>query len=256
METTVSIDSAEAAVANVVRLAVAARPKRKPRKTDHRFFLSEFLNTSGTRSFRVGGYKRDGTRIRENFSEEAKARARQIELETEWLKGEATTEVQATKLTREQISLAEAALIRLGPDRYCELIPAVEHWLKVDRNAVVTESPPLDEAADKFILWLRQTDTLRPRTKSKLRIRVNLFRNSVANIRVADIGPDLIEKFLSARKQVSTLTKIGDREAISRFFSWCAERPRQWVKSNPCREIRIAKSHSNPSALGSGHKFK
>lgn len=251
MNTPVAVNTQdEGAAANVVQLTIKSNAKRQTRKADHRFSIIEFLNSSGTNSFRVGGYKRDGTRIRENYADEAKARARQIELETEWLMGQATMEVQATKLTREQISLAESAFIRLGPDRNAELTLAVEHWLRQGRETSVSDSPRLDEAADAFCVWLRQTDTLRSRTKSKLRIRLNLFRNSVANLRVSDIGPDVIEKFLSDRKQVSQLTKIGDREAVSRFFSWCADRPRRWVRINPCSEVRLEKRHKEiPPAL-------
>lgn len=47
-----------------------------------------------------------------------------------------------------------------------------------------------------------------------------------------------------SRREVSTLTKIGDREAVSRFFSWCIERPRRWATANPCREIQIKKPNN------------
>lgn len=251
METPIALKSEnQAPLAPVIPVPISPKPMRRPRKADHRFAITEFVNASGTKSIRVAGYQRDGTRIRENFTDEKKARARQIELETEWLKGEARVEVQATRLTPEQISLAETAFIRLGPGRDAELTLAVEDWLRGGRDNSVIESPRLDEAVNAFLIWLAQTDTLRSRTKSKLRLRVNLFRNSIADLRVSEIGPEVIEKFLSDRKEVSALTKVGDREAISRFFTWCAERPRQWLRMNPCKEVRVEKRNGDtPPAI-------
>jgi integrase len=126
------------------------------------------------------------------------------------------------------------------------MLAAVDSWLDLGRKQTVTESPRLDEAAESFLVWVQDTESLRPRTKGKLRNRLNLFRNSVPNLRVADISPDVIEKFFAARK-VSALTKIGDRAAISRFFSWCIDRPRRWTATNPCREIRLEKKHDQPA---------
>jgi integrase len=107
----------------------------------------------------------------------------------------------------------------------------------------------LDEAADTFLAWLNTTESLRARSKGKLRSRVNMFRNSVSNLRLSEISPEVIDKFFAERK-VSTLTKIGDRAVISRFFSWCIERPRRWAAVNPCREIRFEKKHDqSPPAI-------
>ena len=77
----------------------------------------------------MSGIKRDdGTplearRIRENFPDEDAARCRQIELETEYLQGHAKTEIQATKLTPDQLRLAESACIQLGDDWTGSMLP-------------------------------------------------------------------------------------------------------------------------------------
>src|SRR6516225_8731735 len=106
--------SAEATAPNSIQLTIVPKARKEITEEEIRFKVKEFTNASNSTSYRVAGYKRDGTRVRENFADKLKAKARQIELETEWLKGEVRTEVQATKLTREQIALAEAAFIRLG----------------------------------------------------------------------------------------------------------------------------------------------
>jgi integrase len=198
-------------------------------------------------SYRVDGYKRDGTRIRENQAEEVKARARQIELETEWLKGEARTEIQATKLTRDQIALAEAAFTRLGLDNEIELPTAIDFWIEHGRQQEVAESPRIDDAYQQFCAWLDSCE-LRDLSRKNLRLRVNIFVNSVPNRHVADVTPESVESFLGER-DVSAKSKDNDRRAVSRFFTWCIERPRRWATANPRREIRLAKGDDQPPAI-------
>lgn len=228
--------NAEATAPNVVQLTITPKPRKESLATEHRFKVKEFANASKTTSYRVDGYRRDGTRVRENFAELLKAQTRQLELETEYLKGEARTEIQATKLSRDQIALAEAAFIRLGEDS--DLPRAVEYWLAHGKRLTVDESPRLDEAVDSFLTWLSATETLRKRTKGKYKSRVNLFRNSVPNIRVSDARPDFIKEFFKKRN-VSARTKIGDKEAISVFFEWCFRHEPQWTAINPCRGVDI-----------------
>jgi integrase len=234
---------------NVIPLAIQPKTQFAPPVTYREpFRLVPFTNRGGSQSWRVTGAKRDGTRIRENFSDLKRAEARKLELVTEWIAGHSETGLRATKLSNEQLRLAEWAFIRLGPGADAELSPAIELWLKTGRQQAVAESPRLDEASDDFLKWLDSQDCkLRPRTKDKLRNRVNLFRNSVPNLRVADISTEVIEDFLAGR-DVSPLTKIGDLQAVSRFFSWCRNGERlgqkkrnRWVKVNPCAGIEIEK---------------
>jgi hypothetical protein len=62
----------------------------------------------------VDGYKRDGTRIRENFLDLKQVEARKLELVMEWAAGHSETGLRATKLNNEKLRLAEWAYIRLG----------------------------------------------------------------------------------------------------------------------------------------------
>jgi integrase len=56
---------------------------------------------------------------------------------------------------------------------------------------------------------------------------------------VADITPEHIQKFLEGRSKVSAVTLNNDKIAVSRFFSWCIDRPRKWLRFNPCREVKV-----------------
>jgi integrase len=71
-------------------------------------------------------------------------------------------------------------------------------------------------------------------------IRMTMFKNSAPNARVSEVTPDDIWAFLDSRKSTPE-TKDTDRRAVSRFFSWCIERPRSWINFNPCHSVKIKK---------------
>jgi len=232
-------------VQNIIPLGIKARVE-KPRSIRQRFIIQPFENRTGSQSWRVAGMKRDGSRVRENFADETKAQCRQNELQTEWLKGEVETSIRATKMTQEQVSLAEAALIRLGADH--ELPLAVEYWIKHGREHSVTQTVKLDEAVKEFKQWLEQQSEkdLRRRTKNNLRLRVGLFANSIGNFDISDITPNIVARFLEARA-VSRRTRTNDRLALSRFFAWCKQEPRKWTAINPARKEEKSRRVPGPS---------
>lgn len=216
---------------------------RLPRQ---RFRVTPYTNPlTGSRSWRVSGTKRDGSRIRENFSDPKDAQFRQVELEGEFLARQTETTLRATRLTDVQVRLAEMAFARLSDDS--ELPRAIDSWLRGGKQQAVGDSPRLDDAFEKYRAWL-PTSGLRVLSQNNQQRRVNTFVNSVPNLRVCDFTHDVIEDFLTKRK-VSPLTRDNDRRAISGFFSWCIERPRRWISANPCREIRIAKQEKEPPAV-------
>lgn len=221
--------------------------RRRTASRDSRFKIQEFTNPrTGSASWRVSGSKRDGERIRENFRDEASARCRQIELETEFLNGKSETTIRATKLSAEQVQLAEVAFIKLGDDWH-RILDAVDHWKTHGRRQSPSTSPKLDDAVAQYLEWLKSSP-LRESTKRHWKIRMNVFMNTVHNIRVADATPEFIEDFLSKRN-TSPSGKDTDRRAISRFFSWCIERPRRWTVNNPCREVKIEQRESSPPSV-------
>ena len=244
--------------AKILKLKVLPKPKPRPTAVlRQRFWVKEFVNHSGNSSaWRVEGRKRDGTRIRENYSDAEMARQRQIQLESEFHSRNQDAEVdrRATKLTDVQLRLCETALHKLDCDD--DLLLAVEHWLKDAKHRQVAESPRVDAAVEKFNAWLDGAKdengngicTLREHSRKGLRNRVSTFSASVRNVRVNDITPDTVEDFLGKLK-VSATTKDNYRRAVSRFFSWCIQRPRRWTTTNPCREIRIERGEEKPPAI-------
>jgi len=213
-----------------------------------RFKIIPFLNRGGTKSWRVAGVKRDGTRVRENFCDVQAAECKLVELQTEWLAQRTDTAIRATKLNETQLRIAETAFLRLGDEADHELLRAVDYWLRHGRAQSVVESPRLDDAVQAFKAWLDATETLRPRSKQNLRVRVNVFGNSVHNLHVADITPETVENFLAKRK-ADAVTRDGDKRALSRFFSWCIERPRRWLATNPCSAVKIERGEKAPPAI-------
>src|SRR3974377_1239396 len=76
--------------------------------------ITEFLNPSAEAAYRVGGYKPDGTRVRENFKTHSEAIARKQELEIEAANIQTAGRTVFTKLTPEQVNEAELAYSQLG----------------------------------------------------------------------------------------------------------------------------------------------
>lgn len=231
---------------SIVQFPTPRRRRRQVDLTQHRFKLQPFLNRAGSRSWRVSGTKRDGTRIRENFKDEKAAQHRQIELEAEFVAKHQDSALRATRLTDTQVKLAETAFAKLDNDD--DILFAVDYWRKHGKQHAVAESPRLDDAVKAFTEWLDTTPMLRDQTKVNLRVRVKVFANSIGNVTVADIDPDIIEQYLD-RREVSPASKDNDRRAISRFLRWCIERPRRWATVNPCREVRIEKGEKAPPAV-------
>ncbi len=223
----------------IIPLLAEAKPKRGKPEVKSRFRVIPYKNPrTGSTSWCVTGMKRNRERIRKNFSEQEAAEVYQNELNLEWLKGEARTEIKATRLSEDQIKLAESAFVQLGTDKDSELPLAIQFWIQNGRPNAVQTVVHLDDAESQFNEWLKKTESLRDRTKANLRLRVSVFRKSVGNLRIPDIQPETIEDYLKGR-DVSPSSKDNDRRALSRFFSWCMERPRRWAQTNPCREVEI-----------------
>jgi len=202
-----------------------------------RFKVLKFINPrTGTNSWRVSGIRRNGERIRENYADPQEAQLRYTELEGEYHAANGTAALRATRLTDEQVAIAEAGFRRLERDQ--DLLTAIDHWLRTGKPTVVNESPRLDEALKLYGEWLDATTELRPLTKVHLRSRVTHFVKAVPNIRVTDVLPDHVEKYL-ANRNVSPNTKDANCRAISSFFTWCMKGKRHWCINNPCYVVEI-----------------
>ena len=202
-----------------------------------RFKILPYTNPrTGTPSWRVTGTRRNGERIRENFARADEAQYRHTELEGEFHAANGVAALRATRLTDEQVGIAEAAFKRLEQD--ADLITAVDHWLRTGKPKTIKESPRLDEALKVYTEWLTTTTELRALTKNRLRNRVEHFVANTGNVRVTDVLPEHIEKYL-AQQAVVPNTKDGYCRALSSFFSWCMKGKRHWCVNNPCYAVEI-----------------
>ncbi len=202
-----------------------------------RFKILPYTNPrTGTPSWRVTGTRRNGERIRENFARAEEAQYRHTELEGEFHAANGVAALRATRLTDEQVGIAEAAFKRLERDE--DLITAVDHWLRTGQPKTIKESPRLDEALKVYTEWLETTTELRELTKNRLRNRVEHFVANTGNVRVTDVLPEHIEKYL-AQQAVVPNTKDGYCRALSSFFSWCMKGKRHWCVNNPCYAVEI-----------------
>jgi integrase len=206
-----------------------------------RFRILDFLNASGTRSYRVQGMTRDGEYIRQNFADLREAECRRTQLENEYILGDDAPDrvPRMTMLTEDQLHLAEQIFRTMHkaevPD--CDLTTALTAWLKAGRQKDAGIAPRLDEAFEQYLAWLSTTPTLRPRTKENYRTRTRVFVNSVPNYRLDAITPEMIESYL-AKRDVGPVARDSDRRVVKAFFAW-AVRPQRWLTINPAAAVTV-----------------
>lgn len=209
--------------------------KPKPKERAFRFRIVPFLNRGGSKAWRVSGIKRDGARVRENFDNILEAQNRQSALEIEWLSRESLPAIRSTRLTEAQVDLAETCFKLVEDDSH--VLTAVKCWIANGRQQARPNSPRLDDAFAQFEAWVDGSDTMRHLTKIAAKWRVKPFVNSTPNLRVSEVTPETVEKFLDTIK--GTRSRINYKFGVSKFFAFCMDRPRRWVVSNPCAAIRI-----------------
>ncbi|HRI12839.1 MAG TPA: hypothetical protein PLX89_07525 [Verrucomicrobiota bacterium] len=205
-----------------------------------RFRIVPFTNTSGTEAWRVTGWTRDGQRIRENYPTQETAVVRRAELENEFLRGHAPESARVTTLDATRLRYAELAFVHLGDDAEPgEIVRAARHWVDTGRAVAGPEDAPrLDDAISTFKEWLKNKSGLRPKTQIGLRQEIGMFARLVGNPKLGEITPDFLDGYFERRK-VSPTSKDAARRALSRFFSWCIERPRRWLLANPAAAVRV-----------------
>lgn len=207
---------------------------------DKAFRLVEFINpATGTASWRVSG-KHNGKRIRENFALRTRAEARRLELDIARLGAQTTDQLRATWLSTQQLRAAESIFAR-HPD-VDGVLKAFKWWEGVgaaqEAATAHAKDLTLDQAEQQFQKWLETTPTLRDASKRDLRSRVRLFASEVGDIALGAITPEVIEAWLAKRK-VSAVSRSNDKRAVSRFFSWCIERPQRFLSHNPAVGVKV-----------------
>lgn len=213
-----------------------------------RFQITEFQNRSASTSWKVSGFRRCGERIRQNFSDFESARLRQLELESEYFAREPEQPgLRATRLSASQIQLAEVAFQRLGNDD--DLLSAVELWLRTGKQARANSSTvTLEAAVEEFCAFVEKSPEYRPTSAKNLVNRVSAFARRMGRTRLDSITADDLDRFLDG-KGTGAVDRGNAKRAISRFFGWCAERPRRWLTVNPCLSVKVPQLEQKPPGI-------
>lgn len=225
-------------------------PRRERLPADGaRFRVVKFKNPSGQVAWRVTGWTRDRRRIRENHPDQRAANTRRNQLESEYLVGERTETPKLTSLTVEQVAAAERAFSLLGDDAPpAELVRAAGFWMERGRTLAGSDSAPdLDTAFGLFDAWLPDSG-LRPKTQTGLRHAVRQLVRAVGNLKLTSLDEDTLHRHLEGRP-ISPIARDNERRGLSKFFSWCAEPPRRWLRVNPARVARRRRIEMPPPAI-------
>ena len=221
-----------------------------------RFKITDFLNPSGSRVFRVSGTL-DGKTIRKNFKSRAEAVAHRQELEIEFLNGESTGQTVWTTLTHDQNRDAIAAvnmLKRGGSSK--SLTFAVDFFLRhFDEGA---EDVAVENAVEAYLLTKqveRERGILSIPQERSLRTTLRRFARVFEGRMVSDVQPDELRAFLEepAREGVAVVslkTWNNRRGYLSTFYKYCLVR--KHVSQNPILAIpqfKISKKRGTAETL-------
>ena len=218
-----------------------ARPKKI-----HHFKITPYVNTAGSKSWRVTGTKSDGTRVRKNFAEKAEAIQTLADLEAEIAGRVEVSQTRRTRLSAEELAAAEAAILAAsGRD-----VPAiVTHYLalesrararNIDLNAALSfvESHYRSEIQTISVLtaydeFIETRSSGSPKTKEHYESSLKLLLKPDPNKAVHDFTISDIEKILNRYKNVNS--KRTYRRAFKTFFNWAVRH--HYCLENPCDRL-------------------
>lgn len=217
----------------------------RPKKIHH-FKVTPYKNTAGTESWRVTGTKPDGTRIRQNFAEKAKAIQTSADLEAEVAGHVEVSKNQRTRLSTEELKYAEAAILAAdGRD----ISKIVTHYLdlesrarskSIDLNAALlfVESHYRSEIQTISVLmayneFIASRTSVSPKTKEHYESSLKLLLKPDPNKAVHDFTISDIEKILHRYKNVNS--QLTYRRAFKTFFKWSVRH--HYCLENPCDRL-------------------
>jgi len=216
------------------------------KKRVEKFRIKEFMNDSGTQSWRVSGTKKSGERVRENFITQSDAFERRAELETESSFVVRKEVLRKTTLDPEQLSDAEAAF-QNSPNRSISSI--VSRHLQFE-NRARAKGVTLDEAVRFFeshyrpehveISILQARDQflgsrkgLRPATLVHYEFSTTHLLKPEPNKWVHNFTVSDIEEVLGHFSNPNTVRTY--RRGIATFFAWAVRH--HYCLENPCSRL-------------------
>jgi site-specific recombinase XerD len=219
------------ATKSVGKSGKSRQPKRKPAPVSkERFHISHFVNPSRETVFRVAGYKPDGTRVRENWQteEEAIGRKAELDIESANIKTATATRLKATRLTDEDIRVAEAIFTKAHGKPVMAIFDCgLEHYRDTLRKITM-------EAAYTLFIAEKEKQNKRPDTMRNLKGRVGMFKKLHAEKLVSDISQQTCSDFIF-RTGTSPRNQVNDRLAVSNFFAWAVRR--EYAAANPMEKV-------------------
>lgn len=218
-----------------------ARPKKI-----HHFKIREYLNASGTKSWRVTGTKADGSRVRSNYADKGEAVQAMADLEAEFAGHTDAPKAKRTRLTSEQLADAEAAVTAASSRQLAKI---VSHYVALEARArtkgidldtalsfveanyrAETRSVTVLNAYNEFVAGKKDTsDKTEIHYKSSLK---HLLKPD-PNRYVHDFTVSDIEKILGRYKNVNSRRTY--RRAFSAFFNWCVRH--HYCLENACERL-------------------
>lgn len=231
-----------------------------PRPTKiHHFKISEFTNSSGTKSWRVTGATKDGKRVRTNYSNKLEAVQAMGDLEAEFAGQIDVQKAKRTRLTHEQLGDAEAA-IKSAPTR--QLSKIVAHYINLEERALA-KGISLDTAlafvesnyrAEKTSITILNAYDLFVDSKKDTAAKTEVhYKSSLKHLLLPDANKLVheftirdIEKILANYKNVNSRRTY--RRAFSAFFNWAVRH--HYCFENPCDRLdKIPRDMTHIAAL-------
>ncbi len=204
------------------------------------FRILEYTNPSGNKAFRVTGWTLDGERIRQNFSDHAKAVAKLQELEIQTANLETAARPVVTRLTPEQAAEAEAAYKQLDGK---PLPLAVRYFLDNYREPV--RKITVADAFKKFIAE-REAANLRPLSIVNLKSRAKELVETCGNRILGEIGTDTLRELIFKPSR-SPRTRGNVRRVLHAFFAWAHKH--QYAAENCAAKIDPIKADRGEPAI-------
>ena len=223
------------------------------------FKISEYTNANGTTSWRVAGYMPDGTRIRQNFKEKAKALRTLGDLELEVEGKPDPRKSIRTLFTPEELADAEVAAQQIKGQSLAKL---VGHYLNL-QDRVREKGCELDEAVAFFESRYRKESKAITILNAKADFLSSRHEIAAATLANYEIGLGLLlkpdpnkmvhafaiadlEKLLKKYKKIASQRTF--RTIFSTFFAWAVRH--HYCLENPCKRFdKLPKDMSQIAAL-------
>ena len=231
-------------------------PVARPQKIQH-FELREFINRSGSLSWRVVGKKADGTRVRRNFSNRLEAIQTQVELEAGYVEEYRPPIPKPTRLSSAQVAQAEAATTAADGR---SLVSIVTHYdalaaraaakgVNLDAAIAFFESHYREEIREITVFnayndFLEGKQDIAPKTRVHYESSLKQLLKPDPNRMVHRFGVVDIEAILKRYKNLNSRRTM--RRALAAFFNWavlhhhCIENPCDRLDKLPRDMSRIS----------------